>query len=278
MPSTPTADFHLRSYGRVRESDRHNFAQLVLPLSGTLLLEIEDRQGRLDPVHAAFVAPGAWHSQASTAPNQSIILDLDLASVTPEVADRLIAQPFPQLGAAARKLVEFMGIMSLQQPAAQGPGPALLQGWVPLLLDTLALDTPRPLSRLSALMARIETDPGQPWTTETMAASADLSVSRLHALFRDEFATSPHAWLLAQRLARARTWLAQSDLPIAELALRAGFSEQSALTRAMRQASGETPAAYRRQARAQRAAQAAAQENWSSQEESMSRSRRSRDA
>jgi len=263
MPSTPTADLHLRSYGRVRESDRHDFAQLVLPLSGTLLLEIEGRQGRLDPVHAAFVAPGAWHSQVSSAPNQSIILDLDLASVTPETADRLIERPFPQLGAAARKLVESMGIMSSQQPAARGPAPALLQGWVPLLLDTLALDTPRPLSRLSALMARIEADPGQPWTTDTMAASAGLSVSRLHALFRDECDTSPHAWLRAQRLARARTWLAQTDLPIAELAWRAGFSEQSALTRAMRQASGDTPAAYRRQARARCAEQADGQENGS---------------
>ena len=261
MPSTSTADLHLRSYGRVRESDRHDFAQLVLPLSGTLLLEIEGRQGRLDPVHAAFVAPGAWHSQVSRVPNQSIILDLDLASVTPETADRLIERPFPQLGAAARKLVEFMGIMSSQQPAARGPAPALLQGWVPLLLDTLALDTPRPLSRLSALMARIEADPGQPWTTDTMAASAGLSVSRLHALFRDECDTSPHAWLRAQRLARARTWLAQTDLPIAELALRAGFSEQSALTRAMRQASGETPAAYRRRARACCSEQAGGQEN-----------------
>ena len=249
MPPTPSADLHLRSYGHVRESDRHDFAQLVLPLSGTLLLEIEGRQGRLDPVHAAFVAPGAWHSQASAAPNQSIILDLDLASVAPDAAGRLIERPFPQLGAAARKLVEFMGIMTAQQDAGPGQRPALLQGWVPLLLDTLVLDAPRAASRLAALMARIEADPGQPWSTDSMAASAGLSVSRLHALFRDEFDTSPHAWLLEQRLARARAWLAQSDMPIAELALRAGFSEQSALTRAMRKASGETPAAYRRGAR-----------------------------
>lgn len=265
MTSTPPADLHLRSYGQLRESDRHDFAQLVLPLSGTLLLEIEGRQGRLDPLHAAFVAPRAWHSQASAAPNRSIILDLDVASLAgmaPEAAARLIEQPFPQLGPAARKLVEFMGIMAGPGLAAP-PAPALLQGWVPLLLDTLALDAPRPRSRLAALMARIEADPGQPWTTDTMAASAGLSVSRLHALFRDEFATSPHAWLLDLRLARARAWLAQSDMPIAEVALRAGFSEQSALTRAMRKAGGETPAAYRRQAWARRsdAIGAAGQEN-----------------
>jgi AraC-like DNA-binding protein len=140
-----------------------------------------------------------------------------------------------------------MGIM------AQGPSPAvapaLLQGWVPLLLDTLALDAPRPASRLAALMARVEADPGQPWTTEAMAAQLGLSVSRLHALFREELDLSPHAWLQGVRIARVREWLAGTDLPIAELALRAGFSEQSALTRAMRKATGLTPAAYRRERR-----------------------------
>jgi len=245
MTSTPPADLHLRSYGRVRESDRHDFAQLVLPLSGTLLLEIEGRQGRLDPLHAAFVAPRAWHSQVGEAPNRSLILDLDLARVDAQAAERLRERPFPVLGEAARKLVEFMGIVA----GGQGAAPGLLQGWVPLLLDTLALEAPRPLSRLAALMARVEAEPGLPWTTESMASAAGLSVSRLHALFRDEHDTSPHAWLLAQRLTRVQAWLAQSDLPIAELALRAGFSEQSALTRAMRKATGQTPAAYRRQAR-----------------------------
>jgi AraC-like DNA-binding protein len=82
-----------------------------------------------------------------------------------------------------------------------------------------------------------------------MAAAVNVSVSRLHALFREELDTSPKNWLREHRLARVREWLTSTDLPIAELALRAGFSEQSALTRAMRKASGLTPAAYRRQSR-----------------------------
>jgi AraC-like DNA-binding protein len=245
----PSVDLHLRSYGEQREPDRHAFAQLVLPLNGSLLLDIEGRQGRLDPLRAGFVAPGAWHSQCGDASSLSIILDLDLGSVpaSGQALERLHERPFAAIGPAARKLVEFMGIM------AQGPSPAvapaLLQGWVPLLLDTLALDAPRPASRLAALMARVEADPGQPWTTEAMAAQLALSVSRLHALFREELDLSPHAWLQGVRIARVREWLAGTDLPIAELALRAGFSEQSALTRAMRKATGLTPAAYRRERR-----------------------------
>jgi AraC-like DNA-binding protein len=239
----PSVDFHLRSYGQPGEPDRHDYAQLVLPLSGALLLDVEGRQGRLDPLHAGFVAPGAWHAQRAETPNRSIILDLDLASLAPAAGERLFARPFAPLAPAARKLVEFMGLMA---DAGNAPR-SVVQGWAPLLLDTLALDAPRPSSRLAALRARIEAEPGLPWTTYTMARCAGVSVSRLHALFREEVDTSPHAWLAAHRIARACEWLASTRLPIADIALRAGFSEQSALTRALRKATGMTPAAYRRQ-------------------------------
>jgi AraC-like DNA-binding protein len=248
MSPSASVDLHIRSYGQVLEPDRHDFAQLVLPLQGAVLLEIEGKQGRLDPLHAAFVEPGAWHSQCGDELNRSIILDIDLATIEQAASERLLDRPFTQVGPAARKLIEFMGIMAGQQ-AAQ---PALVNGWVPLLLDTLALDAPRPASRLAALQAQIEAEPGLPWTTESMAKAAGVSVSRLHALFRAELDASPHGWLLELRLARVREWLARTDRPIADLALCAGFSDQSALTRAMRNATGTTPAAYRRQARENR--------------------------
>jgi len=245
MNATPSADLHLRTYDRVRTPDRHDFAQLVLPLDGKLVLEVEGRQGVLDPLRAAFIAPRAWHSQVGEAANRSLIVDLEMDSLVPAAAERLLERPFPPLGAAARKLVEFMGIMA----AAGERRPALLQGWLPLLLDTLALEAPRPASRLAALLARVAAEPGLPWRTDAMAAAAGVSVSRLHALFREELDSSPHAWLLGQRLASARALLAESRLPIAAVALRTGFSEQSALTRAMRQAGDLAPAAFRRKAR-----------------------------
>ena len=54
---------------------------------------------------------------------------------------------------------------------------------------------------------------------------------------------------MAGRIGHVRKWLAESDLPIADLALRAGYADQSALTRAMQRLTGLTPAAYRRQTR-----------------------------
>lgn len=243
MSSPSPFALHLRSYGALGDPDRHGYAQLVLPLRGGLALEIEGRTGRLDALRGALIAPGAWHAQAGEAGNQSLILDLDAGLLARGPWQRLLERPFPAIGPAARKLVEFMGIVRGSAPAAT------VQGWAPLLLDTLAQEAPQPLSRLAALTARIEAEPGLPWDVERMARVAGLSASRLHALFREELGASPRAWLAARRLELACAWLAGSARPIADIALAAGFADQSGLTRAMRLALDTTPAAYRREHR-----------------------------
>jgi AraC-like DNA-binding protein len=236
---------HLRSYGPQPLTDRHSFAQIVLPFTGEVELDIEGRGRRLDLLHAAVVAPGAWHTQWGEAGNQSFILDLGPALLHQGPWQRLLERPFTPIGAAARKLVEFMSLSS----AGGAAPPQLLQGWTPLLLDTLSQEAPRPMSRLAALMARIEAAPGLPWTLDAMARAAALSASRLHALFRQETGLSPHDWLLRRRLERACALLAATARPIADIAIEAGFSDQSVLTRAMRSAMDTTPAAYRKAAR-----------------------------
>lgn len=84
--------------------------------------------------------------------------------------------------------------------------PAVLQGWLLLLLDTVALSAPQPASRLAALLARIEDEPALRWNTDSMARCA--GVSRLHALFHEELDTSHHAWLQQKWLDQASAWLA----------------------------------------------------------------------
>jgi len=241
---------HVRSYGAEDGTDRHDFAQLVLPLSGAVLLDIEGRQARLDQHGMAVVAPGSWHTQCGSGPNRSLVVDIDSATIARGPWERLLERRFTALDPAARKLVDYMATMNALQPARPGL-PDLLRGWVPLLLDTVASGQARaqvrPVSRLSALLAEVQRQPGLPWTAESMARGAGLSASRLHALFRAELDTTPRAWLLEQRIACARDWLAGTNKPIVQVALDAGFSDQSGLTRALRAATGLTPAAYRRQ-------------------------------
>nr|WP_145550245.1 AraC family transcriptional regulator [Variovorax boronicumulans] len=245
MPSKPPFTLNLRSYGLGADEHRHDHAQLVLPLAGRLLLDIGGRERLLGQGQAAFVETGMRHTQVSHERNQALILDLDAHQVPLTLLERLAAQPYQAIAPAAWRLVDYMGLVLQGGPATTGQ----LQHWVPLLLDQLGRQTPRAVSRLAALLARVQAEPGAPWTAERMAQEVHLSVSRLHALFRSELGSTPAAWLQQQRLERVRAWLVGTDRPIAELALEAGYADQNALTRAMRRATGRTPAAIRRAAR-----------------------------
>lgn len=245
MALHPPFKVDLRSYAAHSDEHSHSFSQLVLPLAGKLQMRIGAHDGCVQQGRAAFVASGTLHSQAGQGANRSLVLDLGDADVTGEFVEHMSSRPFAPVSPAAYRLISYMGL-ALQQGSARAE---IARHWVPLMLDALSAQAVRPASRLSALMALVETRPGQHWTTESMAREACLSVSRLHALFRAELDTTPAAWLTQLRLERAREWLLHTNQPIAQIALAAGYSDQNALTRAMRKAGGVTPAALRRQAK-----------------------------
>lgn len=252
MPSTSAIDLNVRSYGRDLGEHRHEFVQLVLPLSGAISLDIAGQAGELAPGRAAFIGARVRHSQMGEGPNRSLILDLGQAALaeSENLFDRLTSRPFVSLTPAASKLIDFMGLQLGDDGDVAAP---ILQLWTPLLLDSLGRQPPRPRSRrsarLAALLTQLQAEPAASWTAAAMARCAGVSVSQLHALFRSELDTTPRAWLGELRLKRVAEQLAQTDLPIAELAYRCGYADQSALTRAMKRATGLTPAAYRRRSR-----------------------------
>lgn len=233
--------FDVRSYGAAGAAHRHDFTQLVLPLSGGFAIEVEGREAGLAPGLCAFVAAGARHDQEGRGPNASLIVDLDAALVPQALADRLGRMRFVRLAPEAQKLVAAIG-----RATAVEATEAARPHWVPLLLQALGADSPRPRARLAELLAAVSAAPDLPWTVPEMAARAALSAPRLHALFRAEFGTTPRAWLADLRLRRAIRELETTDLAIAEIAARGGYADQSAFTRALRRVAGETPAAFRR--------------------------------
>ncbi len=100
-------------------------------------------------------------------------------------------------------------------------------------------------ARLQSLCMSIAKSPGDDWSVARMALEVGVGGSRLHALFAREFALSPQAWVSAARLRWAKQQLLGSHAGISDIAQRAGYSEQSALTRALRRESGLTPGQWR---------------------------------
>lgn len=92
----------------------------------------------------------------------------------------------------------------------------------------------------------VRADPGRDIALVDMARLAGLSPSSFIRSFKRSAGMTPHRFVVEQRVRAAQEMLATSDLPIAEIALAAGFSSQSHLGTAFRAVSGLTPAHFRR--------------------------------
>lgn len=78
-----------------------------------------------------------------------------------------------------------------------------------------------------------------------IAAASGLSKYHLDRVFKQAVGLSPHCYLTALRLEKAKHLLSESNRPIAEIALELGFSDQSHFTNVFKRFIGVTPKAYR---------------------------------
>lgn len=97
----------------------------------------------------------------------------------------------------------------------------------------------------------------EPLSVEQLAARALMSPRSFARHFRAATGTTPHAWLLAQRLTRAQQLLEQSDLPVDEVAERSGIGAATTLRGHFARRFATSPQAYRRTFRARSQAEAA---------------------
>ena len=77
-----------------------------------------------------------------------------------------------------------------------------------------------------------------------------MSVYQLDRRMRRVFGLTTGQWVLQTRISHARDRLIDTDLPIAAIALEAGYSDQSSFTRQFRRSTGLSPSGFRRLRRA----------------------------
>jgi len=81
---------------------------------------------------------------------------------------------------------------------------------------------------------------------ETLAKLAKLSVCYFVRAFKQSVGFTPHDYLIRRRLERTMELLRGTDMPLSEIALATGFSDQSHCARRFRQHVGMSPREYRR--------------------------------
>lgn len=81
---------------------------------------------------------------------------------------------------------------------------------------------------------------------EVLAQEVGMSRYHFSRVFKESMGLSPINYIVRQRIERAKKLLAETDLPIADIALQAGFSGQSHFTTFFSKLVGLTPRSFRR--------------------------------
>jgi AraC-like DNA-binding protein len=103
--------------------------------------------------------------------------------------------------------------------------------------------TKRQLTQVTELM---HDNLSRPIRLSELASLAGLSASQFGRAFKVSTGMTPHKWHLAVRIEYAKRMLGDRENSLVDIALEAGFCEQSHFTRAFTSANGISPHAWRR--------------------------------
>lgn len=131
------------------------------------------------------------------------------------------------------RLVEVLFIEALRSTAGPATSPGLVRG----LAD----------ERLTVAIRRMHESPTRAWTVAQLAKEAALSRSAFFERFSRAVGVAPMEYLLAWRMALAKSMLRQSEGRVAEVAGRVGYGSASAFSVAFTRHVGLPPARYARQ-------------------------------
>lgn len=91
----------------------------------------------------------------------------------------------------------------------------------------------------------LEGQPGRPWNLTELARLSGLSPQYLVKTFTKDVGVAPHQYLMQLRISHAKELLANSDVPITQLALELGFSSSQHFASVYKRLTGETAFQYR---------------------------------
>ncbi len=103
-----------------------------------------------------------------------------------------------------------------------------------------------PQDGLAAVLDGIRSRIEEPHTVSSMARTASLSSRTFLRRFSKQTGTTPHRWLVSERVRRAQDLLETTDLPLDLIAEASGFSDSQLLRLHFRRLVGNPPSAYRK--------------------------------
>ena len=226
------------------EPHRHQGFAVGVVLTGQLMHRTRRAAYECPPLSVVAKLPGSLHgSDTGEARCQGLLVEFApsvMARLPPKTRDRLYHREV----VVGRAVAPIAWRLRREVWYSDDLSSLAIEGLLLSLLASLSRDSgaqgdwPRWLGRVMERLRALEE--GKPSLAD-LAAMAGVSRRHLARVFREHHGQSVGEWLRAHRIERALSLIAESERPFAEVALLAGFSDQSHLGRTIKRETGATP-------------------------------------
>lgn len=159
--------------------------------------------------------------------------------------------------AEADEVVRTLSGLMRGEAEREGPGTAAILSALCNVLLTMVLRTSAGDSgpvlwtaagdqRIATIIEEVVADPGADWSIDRLSRRATMSRATFIRRFGRSTGTTVGAFLARTRLMTASEMLRTTDETVASVAAQVGYRSESAFSRAFREATGTTPARFRR--------------------------------
>lgn len=227
----------IRSYTRQVRSHYHEYHQLVLPLQGSIDIQVGEYQGLVSLGDCVVIPALQRHSFKSHEAARFMVADLlslpdNLRSANQ--AKFSVSAPLLAFIQFAEQQLEFEQNSSLESQMFQ------------LFWQLLQQQTCRtqPDERIAKVIAVLQQDIAQQPSLSQLASIACLSLTQYKKLFKQGLGMTTQAYLTELRMQKAKALLTHTDLPVAIIAQRVGYLNISAFSRRFSIHFGQSPRGF----------------------------------
>ncbi len=224
----------IRSYTRQLRSHYHEFHQLVLPLQGSLEVQVGHFQGLVSVGDCVIIPAMVLHSFKSNESARFMVADMA------DLPENLAASPLAKF-VISKPLLAFIQFTEQQLESEQDTlvEETMFELFYQLLMKQSCQG--KQDARIAKVIAYLQQNLAQEHRLHTLAGLACVSLTQYKTLFKQSLGMTTGQYLTSLRMQKAKALLCHTDLPIAIVGERVGYQNVSAFSRRFSQYFGQPP-------------------------------------